>query len=215
MFFRATPALLAAVILAGCGGAADAQLVASAPDRVEPAGAVERYVLGPREVTLEAEVSAGASQTLRFEKISGTLLLSPSRPEASSLELLVDIRSATSSIAAVADIAKARFLHADRFPEARVTTLSMRRAPAEAERDLLLYVDYTLHGTKRTLAVPADVTVTACRARFDCSFTFRRSDFGVVDDGNLEALVSDDVEIRVVLDVPRERAPADCASAPR
>jgi polyisoprenoid-binding protein YceI len=209
---RAVLALSAAWILGGCGGAADAQLVTRAPARVQPDGGLERYRLGPREVSLEAEVSAGASQTLRFGDLAGTLQLAPTRPEASSLELVVDIGSATSTIGAVADIAKARFLHADRYPEARVTTRSLRRAAAEADHDLVLYVDFTLHGTTRTLAVPADVQVTACRARLDCAFTFQRSDFGVVDDGNLEALVSDGVEIRVAIDVAREDAPAHCAT---
>lgn len=197
-------------ILAGCGGAVDAALVTAAPSRVEPSGEVERYELTPADVQLEAEVSAGASQTLRFARTTGTLVLAPTRPEASTLELEVAMATATSSITAVADIAKARFLHVDRFPTAAVATRSLRRAPPDTEQGYLLYADFTLHGTTRTIAVPADITVDACRARMACAFTIHRSDFGVVDDGNLEALVSDDVEIRVVVDVRREGAPAGC-----
>lgn len=202
-------------ILAGCGGAVDATLVTAAPSRVEPSGEVERYELTPSDVQLEAEVSAGASQTLRFARTTGTFVLSPARPEASTLELEVAMATATSSIAAVADIAKARFLHVDRFPSAAVATRSLRPAPPDSEHGYLLYADFTLHGTTRTIAVPADITVDACRARLTCAFTIHRSDFGVIDEGNLEALVSDDVEIRVTIDTARSGAPPSCTARPR
>ena len=215
MLRSSAPGLVALAILAGCGGAADAALVASAPSRVEPTGEVERYTLTPVEVQLEAEVSAGASQSLQFAKTTGTLVLAPTRPEASSLELEVAMATATSSIASVADVAKARFLHVEKHPTAAMETRSVRRAPPESEQGYLLYADFTLHGTTRTIAVPADITIDACRARMTCAFTIHRSDFGVIDDGNLEALVSDDVEIRVTVDVPRTSAPAACAGRPR
>lgn len=207
--------LVSLAILAGCGGAADAALVSATPTRVEPTGAVERYELTPLHVQLEAEVSAGASQTLEFAKTTGTLVLAPSRPEASTLELEVAMATARSSIASVADVAKARFLHVEKFPTASMATRSVRRAPPDSEQDYLLYADFTLHGTTRTIAVPADLSVDACRARLTCAFTIHRSDFGVIDDGNLEALVSDDVEIRVTVDTPRSSAPPGCAARPR
>lgn len=207
----AAASAVALAVLGGCGGAVDAQLVASAPERVEPSGAIERYELGPEDIQLQAEVTAGPGHTLRFERTTGTLQLAPAVPEASSLQLVVEMASATASVGAVADVAKARFLHVEKHPEARMSTRSFRRV----EEGLLLYADFTLHGQTRTVAVPATLAVDACRVRFLCEFTIQRSDFGVVDEGSLEVLVSDDVEIRVSLDVARTQAPATCAAASR
>jgi polyisoprenoid-binding protein YceI len=206
--------LLAAGALAatatGCGGFADAQLVAAAPDKVAPRGAVETYQLTPSQVQVEASVSAGPSQTLRFGKTTGTLRLAPGSPEATTLELVVALTSATAAFDTVADIAKTRFLHVTRYPEARVVSRSMRRA----EEGLLLYADFDLHGTTKTIAVPVTIAIDACRARVECEFTFRRSDFGVVDEGNLESLVSDDIDLKAVIDVPRTGAPRTCPATP-
>lgn len=194
------PAALLAGLATGCGGFANAQIVAAAPDKIESRGAVETYQLTPGQVQVVASVSAGVDQSLTFTRTVGTLQLAPDAPEATSLELVVSLHSATASIDTVADIAKARFLHATRFPEARVASRSLRRA----DHGLLLYADFTLHGTTKTIAVPLTLQVDACRAKIECEFTFRRSDFGVVDDGNLESLVSDDIDLRVVIDVPRQ-----------
>jgi len=152
-----------------------------------------------------------------FSGLAGVpvVMFAPPRPEASSLELEVAMATATSSIASVADVAKARFLHVEKHPTAAMATRSVRRAPPESEQGYLLYADFTLHGTRRTIAVPADLAIDDCRARLTCAFTIHRSDFGVIDDGNLEALVSDDVEIRVTVDVARTNAPATCAGRPR
>lgn len=203
-------AVLAAAVVAGCGGFADAQLVAAAPDKVEPRGAVETYQLTPGQVHVVASVSAGVGQSLTFTRTIGQLQLAPGMPEATSLELVVSLATATAAFDTVADIAKTRFLHVTRFPEAKVTSRSLRKA----EEGLLLYADFTLHGTTRTIAVPLTIEMTPCRARIECEFTFRRSDFGVVDDGNLESLVSDDIDLKATIDVPRRGAPATCPRNP-
>ncbi len=204
------PMLLGAAILAGCGGFADAQMVTIAPDKVAPRGAVETYQLAPSHVKVVASISAGVGQSLSFTRTIGTLQLSPGSPEATSLELVVSLATATAAFDSVADIAKTRFLHVTRYPEARVTSRSLR----PAEDGLLLYADFTLHGTTKTIAVPLTIEMDACRAKVECEFTFRRSDFGVVDDGNLESLVSDDIDLKAVIDVPRTGAPKTCPQTP-
>ena len=204
------PTLLGAAALSGCGGFADAQMVASAPDKVTPRGAIETYQLTPSHVQVVASVSAGVGQSLSFTRTVGTLQLSPGSPEATSLELVVSLHTATASFDTVAEIAKSRFLHVTRYPEARVISRSLR----PVEEGLLLYADFTLHGTTKTIAVPLTIELDACRAKIECEFTFRRSDFGVVDDGNLEALVSDDIDLKAVIDVPRTGAPKSCRRPP-
>ena len=119
--------------------------------------------------------------------------------------------SATSSWQVVADVAKNRFLHSDRYPSASLASRSMKRG----EQGLDLWVDFTLHGTKKTLVMPVQIELSKCRARLACAFSFDRGDFGIVDSGSLEAVVSDTAVVRAMIDVPRKSAPASCTDPDR
>jgi polyisoprenoid-binding protein YceI len=211
-------AATAAVALSvGCGASAtEARMVTSVPASLEQEGEIERYDLRSSEVSVEADVSAGSAYSLRFSRVRGTLVLSPTLPEASTTQLQVDIGSATATWQLVADVAMSDFLHAAQHPEATFVTRSIRRAQdAEAGAGYELFADFTLHGVKKTMAVPASIQVDSCRARMHCEFEIERSVFGTVDDGSYETFVSDDVVIRIAIDVPRVGAPKSCKSPRR
>jgi len=204
--------VLIAIAAVGCGSSVTEARVVTAPPPPAAAAAadLERYELEAQHLQVEADVSAGKAYTIAFPVAKGVMELSPSHPEASSVTLDVDISSATSSLAVVADVAKTRFLHTDRFPKSAFVSRGMQRGAQGLE----LFVDFTLHGTKKTLVVPATVEVTPCRARFSCAFAFSREAFGVVDDGSIEAFVSDEAVVRAVVDVARKGAPPSCTAGP-
>jgi len=213
---RPGPRLLSGALLAlviglatGCGSSVGAAKVATVtPTRAAEASDVERYVLGAGDLQVEAEVSAGKSATMVFPT-RGTFAISASATESSQVDLDIDIASATSVWQTAADVGKARFLHTDRFPRSTFSTLSMKPTAGGVD----VWVDFTLHGTKKTLVVPAVIGVDPCRARFSCEFSIDRGQFGVTDDGTLESIVSDEVIVRVAIDVPRKNAPSTCAIA--
>jgi polyisoprenoid-binding protein YceI len=169
----------------------------------------ETYQLGAAEASIEADVSAAASYTLRFPKQRGVLVLSPSRPDASSVEVSVETASAESSLGVVADIARDQFLHVDRFPAAAFRSSSLRRRP-DGRYDL--YGELELTGTKKSLVVQADLSVSACFVRVDSEFGIDRRVFGAVSDGGLDGVVSDTVVIRIHANVKRRSAPATCVA---
>lgn len=191
----------------GCSSVPEARVATSAPAAIAAGSDVERYELRAADVRVEADVSAGKSYTLAFPAARGTMTVSPSVPASSTFTLEVDMTSATASWHVVADVAKDRFLHVDRFPSASLASRSLKRG----EEGLDLWLDFTLHGTKKTLVMPARVELSTCRARLSCEFSFQRQDFGIVDAGSLEAVVSDTAVVRATIDVLRKGAPASCA----
>ncbi|HTJ82010.1 MAG TPA: YceI family protein [Polyangiaceae bacterium] len=206
---QACGALLVTGALAGCSSAAMANLGVTAPPGVEADPNAEHYVLGPSQASIEADVSAGASYTLRFARQKGTLVVSPRRPEATSVDVIVDTNSAESSLGVVADIAKDQFLHTAQFPVARFTSSSLRKRP-DGEYDL--YGDLELCGTKKSLVVQATIAVDPCRIAVNSEFSIDRRIFGAVSDGSLDGIVSDTVVVRIQADVKRSSAPATCAA---
>ncbi len=212
---RGAVPLLGACLVTACGSPPEARYATQVPAKVAAPEGVETYALGPSHVRVETDVSGGGSYTLAFSRIEGTLVLSAAVPESTTLDLSVDMASATTSWQLVADIAMSDFLEAPKHPRALFTTRSLRKLlGSKGEPDspnLEVYADFTLHGTKRTLVVPATLAVDPCRARLRCEFTIQRSAFGAVDDGSYESFVSDDAVVRVLLDVARRGAPATCA----
>lgn len=186
-------------------------MATSVPRSVAAAKDLERYELRDADLRVETDVSAGKAYTLSFPSGRGTMTISASVPESSSLSLDVDMASATSSWQVVADVAKERFLHTDQYPRATILSRSLARGPHGLE----VWIDFTLHGTKRTIIVPASVELSACRARFSFEFSFNRHDFGIVDSGSLESFVSDTAVVRTTVDVARKSAPASCSAAKR
>ena len=181
---RGACALLGACLLGACGSPPEARYATQVPAKVAAPEGVETYALGPSHVRVETDVSGGGSYTLAFSRIEGTLVLSEAVPESSTLELLVDMASATTSWLLVADIAMSDFLEAPKHPRALFATRSLRKLLGSKDEpdspNLEVYADFTLHGTKRTLVVPASFSVDRCRARLRCEFTIQRSAFGAV-----------------------------------
>ncbi len=180
-----------------------------APPQLEVPNDAETYDVSPAQASIEADVSAAAPYTLRFGRGKGTLVLSPSKPEASSVDLSVETASAESSLGVVADIAREQFLHVDRFPAARFRSSALRRR-ADGRYDL--YGELELHGTKKSVEVQADLRVSSCFVTVDSEFGIDRRVFGAVSDGGLDGVVSDTVVIRIRANVKRRAAPATCVA---
>jgi polyisoprenoid-binding protein YceI len=201
---------LCTALATGCSSVPEARVAETVPSALAAGSDVERYELQAEHMAVEADVSAGKSYTLVFPKARGTMSVSPSRLESSTVSLQFDMSSATSTPQLAADVAKNRFLHADRYPSASLESRSMKRGAEGLE----LWLDFTIHGTKRTLVMPAKVELSTCRAKLACEFAFDRQTYGIIDTGSLDSLVSDTVVVRATIDVARKSAPASCAAKP-
>lgn len=167
----------------------------------------ETIPLDGTSLVIEVTVSAFVTRTLRLPKVHGALVFSPRDPQATTLAIHADLTAAEATPGFVADIAKSHFLHTDRFPEARFSSLSVRATDGTFD----VFGDLELHGVTRTLRVPAVLEVRGCRLHYASDFTVDRRPFGVVASGSLDELVDDDVEVHVSIDVDRPR----CSAAAR
>ncbi|MBL9024510.1 MAG: YceI family protein [Myxococcales bacterium] len=197
------------LLLCACASAPTARLVTEVPAPVAVPDNAETYELPAGSIDVQADVSAGTSYTLKFPRSRATLVIAPSKLEASSVDVHVDTTAVDSTLPIVADIAKDQFLHTYRFPTARFASRSLRRA----ETGLELYGNFDFHGTQKSLVVPASIEVDSCRVRIGCEFAIDRRAFGAVSDGSLDGIVSDSVVVRIAADVARKGAPASCSKA--
>jgi polyisoprenoid-binding protein YceI len=192
--------MLALSSLFGCGAEAAAWVdPAAVPAPKRGAGHVETIDLDEKSLTLGVEIQAFFKRTLSFSRTKGTLTLSAADPEATRLAFTVDLKSAESTPGFVADVAKAEFLHVDRFPTAKVDFVSVR-GPADG---LEVFARIELHGTTRTLRVPATLELEGCRVRLRSAFTFDRRAFGVAASGTLDEVVNAEVEVVAAVDARR------------
>ena len=199
---RPPTSLVWVLLLASCSAATRAITPASMPaPRAVPRDA-RTIALGPRELRVEAEVSAMASYTLRFPRVQGTLVYSPSDLEASRFEIVIDMASLESSLGVVVEVATSPdFLDTGRFPSARFTTHALRRGAGARELDV--FGELELHGQRRPVQVPAIVTEDACTISVHTEFALNRREYGIESDGSLDDVVDDDVAVRIDARVPR------------
>lgn len=206
---RATAAVLA-LALCACGASATEALVADGlpPAKAAPEGA-ERYTLSGATTVVEVDINGVVSYTLKFPDISGELFLAIQEPTRSVATLLVDTRTATTDNAELGRIAKSKdFLDVETHPQAKFEVRGLEKKPEANAYEMVGVLE--LHGTKKAITVPFTLHWDACRAVAASEFSVNRRQFGVASDTFLDGMASDDVDIRVRMQVPREKAPPHC-----
>jgi polyisoprenoid-binding protein YceI len=196
---------LSAGAASACAAPPQATLGAKAPDAVQVQGEVERFDIANR-LAIQIDVSAGAAYTITFPGISGSFAFAPKTPEASAIDILIDTTSAQASWDVVADVAKTEFLHTAEFPQARFTSRALRKQAVDgktAEGALTLFGDLSLHGKTLGLSVPLTLTITPCNVGVATEFAIDRRAFGAVSTSSVDAVVSDNVVVRIQGTLPR------------
>lgn len=185
--------------VAACGPPR-ATLLTELPEADERPPGGERVALTPDNTQIEAEISAAATFTLGFSQLEGTLHLDPSDVTRTRLELTVDMTTATSSIARVAEIAMSdHFLDVASYPTATFAT----RVVEAVEDGYVAIAELDLHGVERGLRTPLSVVVEPCELRIDVAFSFDRHAFEIQTEGSLETLVSNTVAVIIRVKVAR------------
>lgn len=198
--------LLGGFFLGACASAPDAVVPKQVPKGLELPPDAKTYTLDARSVTVEVDVSAGAAHTLRFKRFKGKLVYAKSKPEALTLAIEIDVKSAEATLDIVADIAKSSdFLDAEVYPLAHFSSLSVRKRAANAEGadddapQFDLFGKLTLKNREKTLQVPAKIEVEGCSTTIGSEFAINRREFGIESNGSFDGIVSDNVSLRIVV----------------
>jgi polyisoprenoid-binding protein YceI len=192
--------ILVAAAFAGCASAPDALIPKIVPAGIDQPTDAKTFSLDPQSVLVEVDVSAGAEHTLRFKKSQGKLVYAASKPEALSIAIEIDTRSADATLGVVADIAMSSdFLDAQVFPLGRFESIALRpsTAPDGTPGGYDLFGKLNLKNHEKTIQVPATIAKEGCLTTLRSEFAFNRRDFGIMSDGSFDGLVSDTVSLRI------------------
>ena len=140
-----------------------------------------------------------------FKSFGGQIDLVDADPTQSAIQLMIDTKSLWTDTERLTEHLKSPdFFDVATYPRAVF-------ASTRIERDGDKYVisgDLDLHGVKKNISFPAEITVGDATIEAKSEFSLKRFDFGIVYPGKTDDLIRDDVLIKLDLVANRAR-PAD------
>jgi polyisoprenoid-binding protein YceI len=118
----------------------------------------------------------------RFNEFDGTFSYDAEKPEASKIDVTIDVGSVDTNFAERDKHLREKFLHTDKYPEARFTSKSFEK---QADGSLVVTGDFTLHGVTNELVIPVnkvgegDDPWGGYRAGFVGETKFTIADYGI------------------------------------
>jgi polyisoprenoid-binding protein YceI len=118
----------------------------------------------------------------RFNDFEGDFSYDADKPEASSINVKIDVASVDTNFAERDKHLRGKFLHTDKFPEASFKSTSFKKAD---KGGYIITGDFTLHGVTKTLQFPVEKVGEGSdpwggyRAGFVGETSFTISDYGI------------------------------------
>ena len=134
----------------------------------------------------------------RFGRFSAQIVLDPRKPESGSVGITIETASARFGSAEVdAEVPKATWLDAARFPQARFESTSIKAAgPGRFE----VAGKLGIKGSARDIVVPVQITQVGTTSQASGMFTIKRLDFKVgIDEWADTSMLANDVQVRFKL----------------
>lgn len=162
-----------------------------------PASAQQILVAEQSEIAFTS-AQMGVPVNGRFKNFAARIAFDPRKPEASRIEFTIDVASASFGVAELdAELAKAAWFDARRFPQATFRSVAVKEATA-GKFDVIGRL--AIKSVVRDLVVPVAVTQTPAGTTATGAFTIRRLDFGIGEgDWKDTALVSNEVQVKFKL----------------
>lgn len=89
----------------------------------------------------------------RFNDFAGSFSYDPEQPEASEIDLTIDVASVDTNFAERDKHLREKFLHTDDYPKASFKSKSFEQ---QEDGSLIMLGDFTLHGVTRELVIPVE-----------------------------------------------------------
>lgn len=183
-------------------------LIAAALLLAQPALAAEKYVFDQQHTEIEFlwDHLGFSTTSANFTEFDGALMFDEADPTASNVKVTIQTDSLDSNIPELDEHLRGEdFFEVEEYPEATFESTAVR---ATGENRYEVDGELTLHG--HTEPVTLDVTINkvamhpmseAKTIGFDANTTVSRGTFGL---GMYAPAVSDEVEIRISSEMPRE-----------
>jgi polyisoprenoid-binding protein YceI len=139
-----------------------------------------------------------------FSRFGGTVRLARGNMEASSVNVVVDTDSLAVEPAKLqAHLKSADFFDAARFPKITFESTQVKPGgPAGATHTITGNLD--MHGTVKSIAFPAIITIADNEVSAKSEFTIHRKDFGIVYPGMPNDLIREGVVVKLDVHAPRK-----------
>ena len=134
----------------------------------------------------------------RVGRVAAQIVLDPRKPDGGSVGITIEIASARFGSAEVdAEVPKATWLDAARFPQARFDSTAIKAAgPGRFE----VAGKLSLKGSVRDIVVPVQITQAGATSQASGMFTIKRLDFRVGEaDWADTSMLANDVQVRFKL----------------
>jgi polyisoprenoid-binding protein YceI len=210
----AVPAALVISLTACEDPSKNAPQAAVAPSGAAKAVTAPAAITGPAEMlTLDAAGSSlgftgskvTGSHPGKFEKISGSVTLVGGKAEGGKVMVTADIDSLkTDQEKLDGHLKSPDFFDAGKFPKATFTSAEIK-AGGEGGASHTVIGELELHGVKKTVSFPANITVGADAVTGTAEFSINRKDFGIVYPGKPDDLIRDGVVLKLSLKAPRKK----------
>lgn len=138
-----------------------------------------------------------------FKKFAGRIELVGGKPEGSRVSVEIQMDSVeTEEGGLTRHLKTADFFDVAKFPKATFASTEIRSG-GEKGATHTVTGDLELHGVKKSVTFPANITVTGEVAEVNSEFVINRKDFGIVYPGPANNLIRDEVVLKLSVRAPR------------
>jgi polyisoprenoid-binding protein YceI len=140
----------------------------------------------------------------KTNNVSGTVIADPAKPNASKVEISIDLASLDTGISLRNSEMRNRYLQTPRFPNATFKSVSVSSPEATISAnqpvDLKVTGDFTLHGVTKRMTLPVRVVLIGDgRIHITSQFNVHMPDFDIHVPKNILVTVDDMIPVRLDL----------------
>lgn len=140
-----------------------------------------------------------------FKSFFGTIDLVDEKPESSKVGVDINMVTIyTDADGLTEHLKSADFFEVEKYPRASFVSGKITPDPAKGSGHYIVGGDFELHGVRKQISFPAQITVSPESVTVSAEFSINRKDFGIVYAGKADDLIRDDVVIRLDLKAPRK-----------
>jgi polyisoprenoid-binding protein YceI len=141
-----------------------------------------------------------------FKTFTGNINLVNGKAEESQVSFEIEMNSVfTDTDGVTKHLQTPDFFDVEKFPKASFTSTKVVADTAKGADNYTVTGDLTIHGTTKSVTVPAKITVGADKVGVESEFVINRKDFGIAYAGKADDLIRDDVVLRLNLNPTRKK----------
>lgn len=209
MIHKAKWAVAALIAVGGIAASAGLAQQASAPALISAMPVAGSYKIDPTHSQVRMNwYHMGLSRPgATFEDVNGTILIDPTHPDKSSVDVTIAAKSVDTGVPALdTDFLSAGFFDVAKYPA--ITFKSRSVQTVGLGRDFTIVGDLTVKGVTKPVTLHASLNGAGIHpmlkvpaAGFQATTTIKRSDFGM---GMFVPLVSDDLDVTITVEAVQE-----------